>query len=153
MIVWGYTRHYLNWRLLYAVLTEFRTVGPFELNWETQQYKCWISQYITFGLLASLQSINCFWYFLILRIAKNIVFSDIIKDERSEYSDEEESTETTAEKKARMEELGVANGAQKIQSPTVLLNGMRMEEADEDLAMGASTGLKKVSPSRRRRGD
>src|SRR4051794_17258420 len=53
---WIYLRHFLNLKILWAVLTEFRTVGPFELNWETQQYKCWISQYITFGLLASLQA-------------------------------------------------------------------------------------------------
>ena len=33
-------------------------IGPYELNWETEQYKCWIAQYITFGLLASLQAEN-----------------------------------------------------------------------------------------------
>lgn len=64
IFVWGYARHYINLRLLYAVLTDFSSVGPFELNWETQQYKCWISQYITFGLLASIQALNLFWFFL-----------------------------------------------------------------------------------------
>lgn len=83
-------RHYLNLRILWAILTEFKTVGPFELNWETQQYKCWISQYITFGLLSSLQAINLIWLFLILRIAKNYVISNVKKDERSENEDEDE---------------------------------------------------------------
>ncbi|KAI5283980.1 hypothetical protein KEM54_001682 [Ascosphaera aggregata] len=93
--VWVYMRHYLNLKILWATLTEFRTVGPFELNWETQQYKCWISQYITFGLLASLQSLNLFWFYLILRIAKNFVFANVRKDERS--SDEESEGESEGE--------------------------------------------------------
>ncbi|KAL4996073.1 TLC domain-containing protein [Aspergillus recurvatus] len=91
--VWIYLRHFLNLKFLWAVLTEFRTVGPFELNWETQQYKCWISQYITFALLASLQAVNAFWLFLILRILKNYLFSNIKKDERSDEEDEEEEEE------------------------------------------------------------
>ncbi|KAL2870684.1 TLC domain-containing protein [Aspergillus lucknowensis] len=91
--VWIYLRHVLNLKFLWAVLTEFRTVGPFELNWETQQYKCWISQYITFALLASLQAVNLFWLFLILRILKNYLFTNVKKDERSDDEDEEEEEE------------------------------------------------------------
>ncbi|KKK24721.1 putative ceramide synthase membrane component (LAG1), partial [Aspergillus rambellii] len=90
---WIYLRHILNLKFLWAVLTEFRTVGPFELNWETQQYKCWISQYITFALLASLQAVNLFWLFLILRILKNYIFSNVKKDERSDDEDEEDEIE------------------------------------------------------------
>jgi acyl-CoA-dependent ceramide synthase len=93
VFAWIYLRHVLNLKFLWAVLTEFRTVGPFELNWETQQYKCWISQYITFALLASLQAVNLFWLFLILRILKTYLFSNIKKDERSEDEDEEEEEE------------------------------------------------------------
>lgn len=54
----------MNLRLLYAVLTDFQTVGPFEVNWETQQYKCRLSQVITFSLLACIQALNLFWFFL-----------------------------------------------------------------------------------------
>lgn len=90
MIVWIYTRHYLNLRILYSVLTEFSQVGPFELNWETEQYKCWISQYITFGLLLALQLVNSYWLFLILRIAYRFLFGDPPKDDRSDDEDEEE---------------------------------------------------------------
>ncbi|KAL3479296.1 TLC domain-containing protein [Aspergillus californicus] len=91
--VWIYLRHLLNLKFLWAVLTEFRTVGPFELNWETQQYKCWISQYITFTLLATLQAVNLFWLFLILRILKNYIFTNVTKDERSDDEEEEEEEE------------------------------------------------------------
>jgi len=154
ILVWGYLRHYLNLRILYAVLTEFRTVGPFELNWETQQYKCWISQYVTFALLASLQSLNIFWYVLILRIAYRIVFTNVIQDERSEYSDEEsEAVESTLEKRERMKDAASMNTSPALTSgPTVLLNGMPVEQ-DEDIAVAAATGVKKLAQPRKRHGD
>jgi acyl-CoA-dependent ceramide synthase len=85
---WIYLRHYQNLRFLYAVLTKFRTVGPFGLDWAAQQYKCALSQYITFGLLSSLQLVNLFWLFLILRILYRAIVEDVKKDERSEGEDE-----------------------------------------------------------------
>jgi very-long-chain ceramide synthase len=91
IFVWIYLRHYLNLCILYATLTEFRTVGPFELDWAAGQFKCRLSQYITFGLLASLQAVNLFWLFLILRIAKNYVITAVVADERSDNEDEEEA--------------------------------------------------------------
>ncbi|KAL4819681.1 TLC domain-containing protein [Aspergillus spinulosporus] len=128
--VWIYLRHFLNLKFLWAVLTEFRTVGPFELNWETQQYKCWISQYITFALLASLQAVNAFWLFLILRILKNYLFSNIKKDERSDEEDEEEeeieqSTNSTAALATGTEPASLAArsvNAEK-RTPDVMVNG------------------------------
>ena len=83
-------RHYINLTIIYATLTTFRTVGPFELNWDTQQYKCWISQYITFTLLASLQALNLFWLYLIFRIAYRILFGEEAKDVREEGEDTED---------------------------------------------------------------
>ncbi len=94
IVIWTYLRHYTNLVILYATLTEFRTVGPFELNWETQQYKCWISQYITFALLASLQSLNIVWLFFIVRIAYKIAFAKVIQDVRSDDEDTEEEKES-----------------------------------------------------------
>ncbi|CRK25219.1 hypothetical protein BN1723_013550, partial [Verticillium longisporum] len=44
MFVWIYLRHYINLRIIWSLLTEFQTIGPFELNWATEQYKCRISQ-------------------------------------------------------------------------------------------------------------
>lgn len=122
--VWIYLRHVLNLKILWAVLTEFRTVGPFELNWETQQYKCWISQYITFALLASLQAVNLFWLFLILRILANYLFHDVKKDERSEDEDEEELEQVDT--KAALA-TGIESN-QENQTPQVLVNGQPAQE-------------------------
>lgn len=122
--MWIYLRHVLNLKILWAVLTEFRTVGPFELNWETQQYKCWISQYITFALLASLQAVNLFWLFLILRILANYIFNSVKKDERSDDEDEDEELENEAEAQATL-----ATGVeQENQAPQVLVNGQPATE-------------------------
>nr|UWK20516.1 longevity assurance factor/sphinganine N acyl transferase subunit 1 [Trichoderma decipiens] len=96
--VWIYMRHYINLKIIWSLFTEFRTVGPFELNWETQQYKCWISQYITAALLASLQSLNLFWLFYILRIAFRFIRDKEATDDRSEDEDEDEEDEKHASK-------------------------------------------------------
>ncbi|KAJ5446619.1 TRAM1-like protein [Penicillium cf. griseofulvum] len=87
--VWIYLRHVLNLRILYSLLTEFRTVGPYELNWETQQYKCWISNVITFGLLAGLQALNLFWLYYLLRSAFKFLATGEKKDDRSEPGESE----------------------------------------------------------------
>lgn len=134
--VWIYCRHYLNLKILWAILTEFRTVGPFELNWETQQYKCWISQYITFALLASLQAVNLFWLFLILRILANYLFNSVKKDERSDDEDEEEEEEqekTQAILATGTEQptLTARNVTQENQAPQVLLNGEPVQGAED----------------------
>lgn len=86
-------RHYLNIRILWAVLTEFATIGPFELDWKAQQYKCRISQMVTFGLLASLQALNLFWLFLIFRISCNYIITRIPKDETSDIEGDETNDE------------------------------------------------------------
>ena len=119
--IWVYLRHYINLVILYATLTTFRSVGPFELNWDTQQYKCWISQYITFALLASLQSINLFWLFFILKIAYNIVFVKVVADVRS---DDEESEMEVEEKQGEGYEVGVSGGEKKqLEGPR--MNGVK----------------------------
>jgi acyl-CoA-dependent ceramide synthase len=120
----------LNLKILWAVLTEFRTVGPFELNWETQQYKCWISQYITFALLASLQAVNLFWLFLILRILKNYLFTNVKKDERSEDEDSEEEEETTARATGvESSSMTARNVGKENQAPQVLVNGQPLHSS------------------------
>lgn len=87
VLVWIYLRHYVNLVILWSVLTEFRSVGPFTLNWVTQQYKCWISQYITFALLMALQLVNLYWFVLIVRIAYRYVVHNEQEDVRSEGED------------------------------------------------------------------
>lgn len=104
MVVWIYLRHYLNLRILWSLFTEFRTVGPFELNWETQQYKCLLSQVITSSLLASLQALNLFWLFFIVRIAYRFVFNQGLEDDRSEAEEEEAEEEEPAKALAAKDE-------------------------------------------------
>jgi very-long-chain ceramide synthase len=89
MCVWIYLRHYLNLRIILSLFTEFKTVGPYELNWETQQYKCSLSFYITLALLASLQALNLFWLFFIIRIAYRFVVYQDADDDRSEAEESE----------------------------------------------------------------
>ncbi|OAA44747.1 Longevity assurance, LAG1/LAC1 [Metarhizium rileyi] len=96
--VWIYLRHLVNLRILWSLFTEFRTVGPFELDLATQQYKCWISQYITASLLASLQALNLFWLFYIIRIAYRFVRDSTANDDRSEDEDDAEESEPPREK-------------------------------------------------------
>ncbi|KAM0254851.1 hypothetical protein ACHAQJ_006392 [Trichoderma viride] len=96
--VWIYMRHYINLKIIWSLFTEFRTVGPFELNWETQQYKCWISQYITTALLASLQALNLFWLFYILRIAIRFIRDKEATDDRSDEEDDEEEEKPVSSK-------------------------------------------------------
>ncbi|KAL1296547.1 hypothetical protein AAFC00_000052 [Neodothiora populina] len=120
--VWAYLRHYINLCILWATLTTFKTVGPFALDWETQQYKCWISQVITFSLLLMLQALNAFWFFLIMRILYRYLTVNVAADERSE-DEEEEEDETEV----------VGDAAEKKQeTPQVHLNGSPVSASGMD---------------------
>ncbi|KAK4505748.1 hypothetical protein PRZ48_003713 [Zasmidium cellare] len=121
MFIWAYLRHYINLRIIYSMLPggEFRTVGPYDLNWDTQQYKCWISQSITFALLAILQAVNLFWFFLIGRILWRFLSTGEEKDERSE--DEEDEPEVVEQ----VEPVKM-NGYAAAGKPQVMINGEPM---------------------------
>ncbi|KAF5962714.1 acyl-CoA-dependent ceramide synthase [Fusarium bulbicola] len=113
MVAWIYLRHFLNLKIIWSLLTEFETVGPFELNWETQQYKCRIAQVITFALLSSLQALNLFWLFCIVRIAWRFLSQNDLQDDRSEDEDddvEEEEEMPASALKANGKANGFANG-------------------------------------------
>ncbi|BFZ57700.1 sphingosine N-acyltransferase lag1 [Savitreella phatthalungensis] len=88
--VWFYTRHWLSGKILYSVVTEFETVGPWEVDWDKGLYKCWISQYVCFALLAAIYALNVYWFFLILRILYRFVFQNEARDERSDDEDEDD---------------------------------------------------------------
>lgn len=109
MCVWIYMRHYLNLGIIYSIFTEFRTVGPYELDWAAEQYKCWISQGISLTLLSALQALNLFWLFFIIRIAYRFVFYNVAKDDRSD-ADESEAEEEAEGQEGEKAPL-VANGA------------------------------------------
>ncbi|KAF2102705.1 acyl-CoA-dependent ceramide synthase [Rhizodiscina lignyota] len=115
ILVWTYLRHYINLQIIFSI--QFATVGPYDLNWITQQYKCWISQFITFGLLAALQAVNLVWLFFILRIAWRYIRTGEERDDRSEPESEEEDVAAPDTKSPQ------ANQSQKSDTPTMLLNG------------------------------
>lgn len=97
--IWIYLRHYLNLRILFSLFTEFKTVGPYGINWVTEQYKGPLSFYITLSLLSALQSLNLFWLFFILRIAYRFVVHNVAQDDRSDA--EESEVEDTANGKIK----------------------------------------------------
>jgi acyl-CoA-dependent ceramide synthase len=107
---------------------EFETIGPYELNWVTQQYKCLLSQVITSGLLGMLQAVNIFWYFLILRIALRLVFKGDKKDDRSDSEEEEDEDEADVGSEQESGPMPL--------KPTLLVNGDPL-----DVNEASSTGL------------
>ena len=98
--IWTYLRHYINLRILYSLYTDFSAVGPYELNWETEQYKCPISNVITFVLLAGLQTVNLYWLWCLLRNGYRFVFLGVAKDDRSE--DEGPEVDTAEDRRANV---------------------------------------------------
>ncbi|XBW37152.1 hypothetical protein QEN19_002730 [Hanseniaspora menglaensis] len=91
IVSWIYLRHYINLKILYSMIWEFKEVGPYILDFSQQQYKCWISRPIIFVLIFALHCLNLFWLFLILRILYRFIFLGLQKDDRSdsEYSEDE----------------------------------------------------------------
>lgn len=150
MGIWAYMRHFLNLRILYSLFpydlgfsrfgvppNEFATIGRYDLTWEDQQYKCWISQAITFSLLAVLQAVNVFWFILITRILLRFVFVKALADERSEDEDElDEKAEEIVEGKGA-EGRGEWEGKQMNGNvragglgPKVVLNGHPVDSSE-----------------------
>lgn len=113
---WIYLRHYLNLRILYSEFYEFKTVGPYELDWEAEQYKSPLSHYISTALLASLQGLNLFWLFYIMRTAYRFVFLNDLEDERSDNDENELAEEQRLDALAKQ-------GVDSIAGPKVFLNG------------------------------
>jgi acyl-CoA-dependent ceramide synthase len=111
MCAWIYLRHFINLKIIWSLFTEFRTVGPFELNWETEQYKCTLSQYITAALLSALQALNLFWLFFIVRIAYRFIVDKTAEDDRSEDEDEPEEDEEEEEDEKPVEKVKAAEPA------------------------------------------
>jgi hypothetical protein len=85
----------------------FATIGPYTLNWDTQQYKCWISQWITFSLLAALQLVNMYWFYLIMKILWRLATSSQLDDVRSEDGDDDEDD---ALKREELEDMKAEQG-------------------------------------------
>ncbi len=91
-------RHYLNLRILLSEFNEFKTIGPYEIDWAAEQFKCPLSHYISTALLASLQCLNIFWLYYILRIAYRFLMTNVAQDDRSDDEDNEILDEKEQEK-------------------------------------------------------
>jgi acyl-CoA-dependent ceramide synthase len=124
--MWVYLRHYLNWKILISEFYEFKTVGPYILDWETEQYKCELSHWISTILLGGLQALNLYWGFLILRVAWRFGVKGELADERSEDEDEEVDYEdkrkvegeiSTTIMRGRLEETSLATLVRRREMP------------------------------------
>lgn len=121
----------------------FQTIGPYELNWETQQYKCWISQWIVFFMLLALQLVNLFWFFLILRILWRLVASwgEVVEDDRSDADD---SVEGTEDRKDELDSLRKEQGAiGELEKPALLVNGIPLPEGETGVDVKVANGEKR----------
>lgn len=176
LCVWAYLRHYINLTILASLLPpytftynaanvpatlmsfipangtalgtgKFATVGPFELNWETQQYKCWISQIITFALLAALQAVNVVWFFLLIRILVRYLFAGEKKDERSEdEGEEEEEMEGVSQADSVAVQVDGNGSVVKPRAPGIALNGKPVDASELSTgreAQGKENGVRR----------
>ncbi|KAK3328654.1 putative longevity assurance factor [Cercophora scortea] len=98
VFIWIYLRHYLNLRIIFSLFTEYKTVGPYELNWEREEYKGWLANVITLVLLVSLQVLNLYWLFCILRVIYGFARHGVTKDDRSDDDGEGEGGEEGQDK-------------------------------------------------------
>lgn len=144
MFVWIYMRHYLNLRILYSEFNEFKTVGPYVMDWANGQFKSPLSFVLSTILLAALQGLNLFWLFHILRIAYRITFHNITEDDRSDNDDDEYEAE---QKRDRLSVSGgtaapAASGLKPVSEESegvkVLLNGSPVASANGN-GNGSST--------------
>lgn len=117
---WIYLRHYLNLRIIASLFTEFRTVGPYKLDWEAEQYKCLLSNVVTFVLLAALQALNLFWLYCVLRNGYKFVVYNSRKDDRSEESEGEEVEPNDGDvKKSRQRKSRMVNSTPSLKGRAV----------------------------------
>ncbi|KZT62224.1 longevity assurance proteins LAG1/LAC1 [Calocera cornea HHB12733] len=103
IIIWTYMRHFLNWRILWSVWTEFDLVAPQHRYWDppTGAYLAPWMRYQIFAPIALLQVLMFFWSFLMWRILYRAVFVNVIADDRSDDEEEDEPESPNAEKLAK----------------------------------------------------
>jgi acyl-CoA-dependent ceramide synthase len=144
-------RHYLNLRILVSEFFEFKTIGPYGVVWETEQYKGPLAHYISTALLGSLQALNLFWLFAIFRIAYRFLFHNALADDRSDYEDEEELEAEKREERELMEREReeLRRLEKQTPMPEIMVNGAKVEAKVEAKASGAQ-GKAKAKVARRK---
>lgn len=150
VIVWIYMRHYLNLRILLTEWYEFKTIGPYGIVWETEQYKGELSHWISTVLLMGLQGLNLFWLYAILRIAYRFLFEDQLDDDRSDYEDEEEEM-AKEEREEKVEKEKDDKEIKRIEAtaaaPKIKLNGNSVKATDD----AETTGVASKTRAQRRK--
>lgn len=134
ILTWIYLRHYLNLRILWSEFNEFKTVGPYVINWENEQFKGPLSHYISTALLTSLQSLNLFWLYYIFRIAYRFVFENVAEDDRSDNEEKELEDD-------QVPDLLTTRDESKILNPQVTTNGLT------PIQVGLSSGVERSTNS------
>lgn len=90
---WIYLRHYLNLIILRSEWYEFKTVGPYgPLDYENGQFKGPVLHFLSASLLVTLQALNLFWLYHILRIAIRFATTGNSTDDRSDTEEDAEVT-------------------------------------------------------------
>lgn len=89
------------------------------MDWDAGQYKSPLANVITIALLATLQGLNIFWLYCLLRSAYRFLVHNIAKDDRSDTSEEEDEELEEVDPKDEMKKLelnanGSANGVLKV---------------------------------------
>lgn len=146
MFVWIYMRHYLNLRIIVSEFYEFKTIGPYGIVWEEQQYKGPLAHYISTFLLCCLQALNLFWLFAIMRIAYRFLFENALEDDRSDYEDEDEeelkkeNKEKAAVEDKEREEVRMLAGM--AQAPRIEVNGAAVPMDGEAQTSGVTPKVK-----------
>jgi acyl-CoA-dependent ceramide synthase len=162
--VWIYTRHYLNIVLLISEFNEFKTVGPYGMDWYGESFKGPLSHYLSTVLISGLQALNLFWLFHILRIAWRFIAYTDLADDRSDEEDEEvdlieaaEIDERNTEEKLKLMGVGLkpedylVEGGENKDAPAIMINGAPPTITS---AVGNATGvetLTKTPKSRKQR--
>jgi hypothetical protein len=77
--------------------------------------------------------VNIFWIFLILRILYRALFSDVVKDERSD-----DETEVEEEKESSVSPEAKSGGNGQMEKPSLMLNGEEFSPVD---AQAPATGM------------
>ncbi|KIO32763.1 hypothetical protein M407DRAFT_18228 [Tulasnella calospora MUT 4182] len=90
VLVWSYTRHYLNLRILWDIYNDFELIPKWAQQWAPET-GAWLVPWMKWQIfvpLALLQALNLFWYLLIWRILLRALFKKELADERSDDEDD-----------------------------------------------------------------
>jgi len=93
--IWTYFRHYLNLRILYSVLFEYKLAPAWTRAWIPSQ-GVYLRDFLPRGIFVSLsflQLLNLYWYYLMWRILIKAIITKEATDDRSDAEDDADDKE------------------------------------------------------------